>query len=467
MLRDVNITITDGGLAANAGGSGAHFKIGVATVQSAEPIAVRSSMPVQRVTELLGLSPLADACIDSLENGAGLIYCIPVAASIKGAISEITKPAGATATIEAAGDPNNAYTVHIRVVLGGQINAATVQYSLDGGVTFSEEATIPVGGRMSLASTGLTLTFVPGDAGFTAGDVYSFTTTAPGMSNEAALAAFDKLRNLRREIELVHFVGESTGALWAAAAVKLDELFVLNHKPAFAVFEAFAPIAEQPLGEYVTGLRTAGSTCNSTRVQVVAARGVYRRADGYTREQNLAGVICGLYGRAKVQQSIGEVRAFPIAEDRLLKLTPAGIEDYIAELDDLRYLTVRGYDGLEGFYVTNARMLAPQGSDYSHAERIRVANKAVRVVRQAMLPLLQAAIDMDNPASDLAAIAKFAEEPLERMAESGEISSGRVIIPEEQDILSTETIRLIIRLVPVGYARAIDIDMGMENPLAG
>lgn len=467
MLRDVNINITDGGLATGAGGSGTQFKIGVSSMIAAEPVAIKSSMSSKRIVELLGLSPLADACMDSIENGAGAIYCIPVTASVQGTISEITKPDDTAATIAASGSPNNAYKVQLRIVLGGQVNASTVQYSLNGGVTFSEETTIPVGGQLSLASTGITLTFTPGAAGFIAGAVYSFTTTAPSMSNEAALSAFDKLRTVRQDIELVHIVGDSTGALWAAAAIKLDELFILRHKPAFAVFEAPAPTDGQTPGEYVTTLQAARRSCNSTRVQVVAARGVYRRADGSAQEQNLAAVVCGLYGRAKVQQSIGETRSFSIREDKLFSLTPAGVEEYISEFDDLQYLTMRTYDGMPGYFVTNARIFASENSDYQYAERIRVANKAVRLVRQAMLPLLQSTIDIDNLDSELAAIAKFAEEPLERMAEAGEISSGRVIIPEGQDILTTETVRLIIRFVPVGYARAIDIDMGMENPLAG
>lgn len=467
MLRDVNITITDGGLSPNTSGTGAQFKIGVSAMASQEPIVVKSSMSSKRIAELLGLSPLADACMDSFENGAGTLHCIPVAATVQGAVSEVTGPIGAVATLVVSGKPNNAFQVSVRVVLPGQTNASTVKYSLNGGVTYSEETTIPIGGQMTLGTTGLTLTFTPGEAGFIAGDVYSFSTTAPSMSNETALAAMDRLKNVRQDIELIHVVGESSGALWSAATIKLNELFEMKRKPTFAVFEAPIQTADQPLTDYVKALQAARRSCNSTRIQVVSARGVYSRNDGFSREVNLAGVICGLYGRAKVQQSIGEVRSFVIAETKLLALTPAGIEEYISELDDLQYLTMRTYDGLPGYYVTNSRIFAPEGSDYRYAERVRVANKAVRLVRQAMLVLLQSVVDVANLDSELAAIAKFAEEPLERMVEAGEISSGRVIIPEGQDILITETVRLKIRFVPVGYARAIDIDMGMENPLIG
>ena len=90
MLRDVNINLSDGALASAVSAVGIHAKIGASPVTASEAIVIRSSMSARRIRELLGFSPLADAVMDSIENGANLIYCIPVVASAAGTPSSVT-----------------------------------------------------------------------------------------------------------------------------------------------------------------------------------------------------------------------------------------------------------------------------------------------------------------------------------------------------------------------------------------
>lgn len=104
----------------------------------------------------------------------------------------------------------------------------------------------------------------------------------------------------------------------------------------------------------------------------------YKAMDGRVQDINNAGIVTGLYGRAKESQSIGEVKSFPISEAKLLKLLPEGIEDYIETLDKAKYVTIRQYIGKEDYYVTSANMMSPEGSDYSYAEDVRVSNRLVK-----------------------------------------------------------------------------------------
>lgn len=78
-LRDVTFVVEDGSLG-NSGstGTGVHVKIGASPVETTVPILITGSMKPEQMKEKLGLSPLADACIDSVENGASRIYCVPV-----------------------------------------------------------------------------------------------------------------------------------------------------------------------------------------------------------------------------------------------------------------------------------------------------------------------------------------------------------------------------------------------------
>ena len=470
MLKDVSITVTDGQLA-SASGEGVHVKIGVSPVESTEPLVIKGSYGAKRIQSILGLSPLADACMDSVETGAALIYCIPVAAATAGTVGAVTKTAAdetGTGTMTITGSPNNRYDIRVRITKAGSFNEAVLQYSFDGGITYSDNVTMPVDGSLAVNPTGLTFVFAEGEGTvkFAAGDVFTAATTAPQMSNESVLTALASVRKITATIEFIHIVGESNKALWAALAVEAENFFSVYFKPVFFVCEARAPAKEETAEQYVSALIADRKTINSYFLQVVAARGSYLRMDGTTQSINLAGIVCGLYPRASVQQSISETRSFSISKDKLLKLEPDGIEELLDLLDEADFLTFRRYEGLDGFYVTKPNMLAAESSDYQYAERVRPLNKAARLVRKEALLQLHRNLNMDRIEEELAAIGGFVSAPLGDMAEAGEITSGSVTIPAGQNILKDEKLHMILRFVPVGYVREIEVDLGMSNPNA-
>ena len=95
---------------------------------------------------------------------------------------------------------------------------------------------------------------------------------------------------------------------------------------------------------------------------------------------------------------------------------------------------------------------------------MRVLNKIIRVTRIEALKQLQSDVDLDNLEADLSAKGQFIQAALEKMIANKEISAVTVTIPEDQDILTDETFRVIIRYVPRGTMREIVNDLGMENP---
>lgn len=469
MLRDVKTTITDGGLGISGyKGQGIHAKIGVSSVTSNEPIKIYGSMNAKNIKEKLGLSPLADACMDSIENGSNLIYCIPVKASIEGTIDNIEKAATGKGNLEVEGKPNNAYEIVIKFIAQGGFNQAVFKYSIDGGYSFSDELTLPLDGQFDVPLTGVKLKFTEDSAdkntSFLVNDTYKLKTKAPQMNNQDVLAALEKLRNSNLSFEFIHIVGESAKALWAALVVEADKFFKDYHKPLFFILEPRNINESESIDDYAQYLVNERKGLISYYIQVVSARSLYTRMDGITRDINNSAIVCGLYAKAKVQQSIGETKTFSIPENKMIKLLPEGIEDYIGILDDARYLTFRKYEGLENFYVTNARMMSSDNSDYQYAERVRVMNKIVKETRKEALLQLQSEVDISDLEGNLEAIAKFIETPLDKMVRNKELSSARILIPEGQDILSTEKLRIIIKYVPIGHFREIEIDLGMENP---
>lgn len=473
MLRDVVTKVSDGLLGfATEKGTGIFVDIGASPVVSDGPVIITGNMGVTKIRERLGLSPLADSVMDEVENGANRIYCYPVAASVAGTVGEVkaSRADGGTMTVE--GTPNNAYGVIIKITGKGNLNTALFVYSIDGGYSYSDDVTVPVGGKYEIAGTGLTVTFAEAadssDAApsFLLDDSFSFATTAPQMSSADALAAIDKLKVFSELYEFVHIIGESAAEMWAAVSAAQIELEADYHKPLMFVLEAFVPNENEKVEDYALRLEAARKQIKNRAIQVVAARALYTKLDGTTREQNCAGIVCGLYAKTNVQQSIGRTRdtaGMGIKKAKMAELAPRGIEEYVELLDAADFLTFREYDGLDDYFVTNARMMCPDGSDYRYAEDTRVLHKIIREVRKAALPLLQDDIDVTDTQGELERRARYLEAPLDEMVRAQEISDFEIVVPEGQDIIKTEKMLVVIRYISRGYIREIEIDLGRAN----
>lgn len=469
MLRDISYTVTDGQLGlANTTGTGIHVKIGASPVISDEPVLIRGTMSAERIKERLGLCPLADAAMDSVENGAPRIYCVPVHAGREGTISEVRKvPESAAGTVAVEGTPTNAFNIIVKITGKGGLNTAAFRYSLNGGNSWSEDITVPTGGRYEAEEAGIAFVF-GSEEEFSVNNVFTCETAAPAMTNGDVMEAVQKLKDISAAYEYVHIVGPSTAELWAAISTAQEELLNRYRKPVFFVLEAYEKEKGESVAEYVSQLEKDRRGIANYDMQVVAARGMYTGMDGVARQISLANVVCGLYARASVQESIGRTAAYSIPDKKMSALLPEGLdEDDTEALDAAGYLTFRRYDGLAGYYVTNARMLCPEDSDFRYAEDIRVKNKIIRLTRQAALKRLQEDVDTENADADLAAKAKFITADVEKqMVDKKEVASLSVTVPSGQDILRTETMEMQIRYVPMGKIREIRIDLGMQNPYA-
>ncbi|HWS42598.1 MAG TPA: DUF2586 domain-containing protein [Pseudoflavonifractor sp.] len=475
MLRDVTTKVTDGLLGLNtATGDGLSVKIGVSPVTSDAPIVVTGDMDASMIKSRLGLSPLADAVMDAVQFGAGRIYCIPVAATTAGVIGTVTKAGGGGGSLTIEGAPTNAFKIIVKITARGGLNAAAFAVSIDGGNSYSNEATVPVSGSYELSGTGLILKFAEAvedaSSSFLVDDSYSFTTTAPSATNGNIAAAIDKLKLFNQEHEFCHIVGPTSLATWQMVSEAQVELMNVYKKPMFFMLEAALPDMESDLTDWALQAEADRKKIKNTDVQVVTAWGRLMKLDGTTQIVNLAGVASGLYARATVQTSIGKTRTeagFGISKEKLLELLPAGMDNSVIELLDLAgFLTFREYDGLDNIFVYHAKMMCPDGSDYRYAEDVRIKNKIIRETRKEGLLVLNDDIDLEDVQGELETRAKFMFGPLQRMIDAKEISSAQIIVPEGQTeaIIEEEKMRVKIRYVSRGYIREVEVDLGRTRP---
>lgn len=463
-LKDVLVKIKDGGLALLASNpSAVHAKVGVASSAPVGRIVALSD--IDQIAETLGAGPLADAVLDSFVAGSRLVYVVAAEPDIPGQVGAVTHQGEGAGTLTVAGNPLNAYDVVVEVLRTGGLNDAIFRYSLDGGASWSGQVTVPAEGGYVLPNTGLTITFQPAlenpPESFQKGDTYAFKTTAPQASVESVNRAIDVLLDSSLSYDFIHVVGGSDAAMWAALAARAEEAFS-NFRYIHILAEAKPPAPGQSVDEWVSALTAEAADVASTRLSVCAAFGrVSDISTGRQSVRNLAGHYAGRLSAIGVHQHPGEVALGSIPS--VVSLAPEGINAaHISALDDARFVTFRTYEGFPGFYVNDGRIMAAPTSDYQQVETRRVVDKAARQVRIAALRFHKGPA---TPAG-LAAFQAALQVPLGVMLADGEIMGAQVVIPPDQNILSTGRLRARLRITPVPIMREIEVEIGLENPFA-
>ena len=150
-------------------------------------------------------------------------------------------------------------------------------------------------------------------------------------------------------------------------------------------------------------------------------------------------------------------------------------------LDDVNakgYLYLKKEIGITGTFQQDAPTSTVLTSDFAYWENQEVIDKAVRNVRTELLPLVNSPIyiatDTGNVSEASIEVFKTAAfKALDVLArdgnistqENGELSPNSVIIDPNQDVLATSEIVITIKIVPVGVARTITVNIGFTTQI--
>ncbi|SFI90039.1 DUF2586 family protein [Brevibacillus centrosporus] len=467
-IPDINVNLEDGGLGVVPPNStGLHVKIGVAAAgPESEIIAISGPSSAKQ----FGKGPLVRALSDAFAEGTSNMYVIRATADIDGTVSAVEKTGTGTGSVSVSGKPTDEIQVELQIVTSGGLNQATFTLAIDGQAP-TAPITVPITGSYELPDSGLTITFTPaGDTpenSFKANDKYAFSATAPQMSTTSLVNALDLVLESEYPYEFIHIVGPSTPAVWTLfdsklAAVQEDGKFV------FGICETRDINKGETIDQYVKAMLDQAANFSSILVSVVTS-GISKAdfLNGKEDERNPAGIIVGRVAQIPVHRSAGRVLDGALSAT---ELRPAGIKKaHIIALDNARYTTVRRYDGIQGIYCTNFRMMAPTGSDYLYGERTRVMLKAARLVRAAALLQEQNEIPFDDATGniDFTPMENLLTAALNPMLNAEEITKARVVIKPEQNILAGEPMKAVIRITPRGAYRDMELEIGFENPFGG
>lgn len=459
--------IKDGQLGMSAGyGAGRRAVIGVCSLGI--PNQVYTLTNPSTVRSLLGRGALADAVMTELAQGGGVIYAVPTANSLPGVVTPVEgNPASPAVTVDGAA--REALDLLVTVTKGGAVGTAEFVYSLDGGDTLSPA--IATSSSYPIPGTSHALKFAAGN--YVEGSAYRFGITAPTASMADIEAAFRVLLDGDRDFEFVHVAQPGDNALWTMLDVLAGEAETLYLYP-YVIAEAPGPRANETVDEWQDRLLALIRTFSSSskRVLIVATWGEVVDPNGLQQTRNWAPQFAARVASIPVQENPGWIQRGPIRG--VLTTAPFTSGPYgksstynnghALTLEAAGYTVAYTQRGLKGFYWTEGRMAVPPESDFSILPNRRVMDKAVTLVRRVLLPGVQEVVDPADLEVSLAHRLAKAEAPLKAMKVAGEISSGRVVIPPGQDILSTRRIIVQVRIIPMGYSREIVLDIGFENP---
>lgn len=188
------------------------------------------------------------------------------------------------------------------------------------------------------------------------------------------------------------------------------------------------------------------------------------------------GEVLGLISKNKVSDSIAWVGNNPLLYDEYDINTATTVVSYSwkksSEIatDDIDEFQANGwvfpmsYVGNSARFINTDNNSAQALSDYNSIKRVRTMDKVARLSYQALVPFISSPLYVDKTTGFLSemTVQKFQnviESQLSQMENSYELSGFSVLIPADQNILQTATLDVNVKVVPVGSADVININL--------
>jgi hypothetical protein len=369
---------------------------------------------------------------------------------------------GAGPVVTKAASPVDAYDVLVDIVTTGGLGSGAFIYSTDGGNNPSAVIAIPSGGgAYAIPGTGVVLTFA---GSFIEGDTYAFSTTAAAATVGDITAALDAVHAQPTEWDHVHIVGTPTSAANAyTLAVAVDTKMVGME----AAFRYAYAVIECPTSEADSALISAFTPLGTTRVMVCAGdAALVSVINGRINRRNAAWVVTSRIALILQSEDPAWVgRGALPGVDSLYR-----DEGSTPGLDEQRFTTLRTHRGRNGYYITNARTMAPGGSDYTYITNRRVMDTACRITRAAELPYVNQDVLVDKTTGfiDEKEAQRF-EADVNSQLRSGVVAPGlasdsRVVMSRTANLLGGQPAPVTVRVLPKAYLKNIDTNIGFLNP---
>ncbi|HHN48697.1 MAG TPA: hypothetical protein ENN08_07195 [Bacteroidales bacterium] len=185
-----------------------------------------------------------------------------------------------------------------------------------------------------------------------------------------------------------------------------------------------------------------------------------------------AGLLLGRLATTPVQRHIGRVKdgAMPITEFMIGDKKAEEADDRVAEVVAKGYITLGTIRGKSGYYYETQPLATDPSGDYAIISNRRVIDKAVLIAYQTYVNELKDEIEIAADGTIAPGVIKHYQGLIEnainlQMTANGNISRARAYMDAAQNVLSTGKIEVTLRILPVGYAEEIVVNLGFTTSL--
>ncbi|MCF6192390.1 MAG: DUF2586 family protein, partial [Candidatus Hydrothermae bacterium] len=331
---------------------------------------------------------------DAFACGASQVVAVRTGESVLAAISPITHTGTGTAATSAGGTPRNTRDFVIEITedgtvnLDGTVSGGKYRLSKNGGRTFEAEQPFPANGQVDLGN-GVSVTFGPVDATtpgtLVKGDTYSLSTTEAMPTTQEVLDAVSAVLDGEPEVRFVVVVPATDSAVWASLDGLASENFTSKHTPVFML--ATRGLDTEDPSTFTDNAQTDMNAFSSVWLAVVASWAWVPDTFSGMWKRSAVGCIAGAIARREPHESIGWVRYGVLP--RVLEPVPALTDTQLQQLEESGHSLLRVWPGY-GAAPVSGRTAAPGTSDFKFLEVRRIVNEAVRAVRAAAVPFVNA-----------------------------------------------------------------------------
>lgn len=191
----------------------------------------------------------------------------------------------------------------------------------------------------------------------------------------------------------------------------------------------------------------------------------------------ILGAALGAVATSSVHESIAWKGVYDMSGAELNTLAFANGTQYklvsktqLSGINDKKYIFLLKDYGLNGSFFNSSFVATSEASDFYSIERNRVINKSRKLLRTALLPELNSPLYLNEDGTlRIETVGKFSskcEQALDGMKRNGELSNYKITINPNQDVLSDDTLRIDVKLQPVGVARFVAITLGFAVSIA-
>lgn len=439
--------------------------------------AFETPTPLTRVTDLVaafGIGPAVEAAALYLAAYGNPVLFVRSHQTVVGALGAFTGNTGLSViTLHAGAAPLDDYDLALKIVNGGTVGIAgiTLQWSVDGGRTYSAIIALGVATTLVLGDTGIQLDFTA--ATLVTGDTIVSRASAPQWNNADLLASLAVLQNSAQTWELAEIVGAAAGADLDSIDTWLQGMAAIGKLHA-AIAQVRTPNAGESDATYQTAMAVI-SAAHSSRYMDVCAGDYesvspitgrqYRRSSLFTvapreaslsQEQNSAQIALGPLPSTVIKDALGNLKYH---------------DEYLQPgLDDARFCVLRSFEGRSGVFINQPTMFSPVGSDFIILPYRRVMNLARSISRTEMELILNAPIRVSPTTGfiderDATRIETRVTEQLKlALGQQPMVSDVIYVLNRTDNLLSTRKLRTQLRVTPLGYPTTIEEEDGFINP---